>query len=91
MKALILTALLVVSSSAMAWNDPYSNNNYNNNYNQGYQSSTGTNYQYDLSTPGGEIGYSVDPAAQIRDSISVSPSRSIDKGLGQYGGGIYNN
>ena len=50
---------------------------------------SGTHYQYDLSTPAGQIGYATDPGAQIRDSIMRDmPGPTIDRGLGQYGGGV---
>jgi hypothetical protein len=62
----------------------------NDDSNKGFESSTGTQYEYDLGTPSGQIRYDVDPSAQIRDSISVDPRRDIDKSLGQHGGGIYN-
>lgn len=62
----------------------------NDDSNKGFESSTGTQYEYDLGTPSGQIGYEIDPSAQIRDSISVDPRRDIDKSIGQHGGGIYN-
>jgi hypothetical protein len=31
----------------------------------------------------------VDVDAQMRDQLSVDPSRSLDQSLGEYGGGIY--
>lgn len=46
-----------------------------------YESSTGHRYEYDLSDPGDQIEYSIDVDAQMRD---------LDRGLGEYGGGIYN-
>jgi hypothetical protein len=82
MKKIILAIMLVASSSTIAYN-------YGNTSNQSYQSSTGTRYQYDLSTPGDQIEYSMNTAAQIRDSINITPSKSIDRSMGQYGGGIY--
>ena len=56
----------------------------------GYQGSSGSKYQYDLSNPSDRNSYSIDLSAQRRDQLDVSPSRSLDSGLGQYGGGIYN-
>jgi 1,4-alpha-glucan branching enzyme len=50
-----------------------------------YESTTGTRYQYDLTKPGDQIRYKVDPAAQIRDN--VNPRVEIDRQLHQYGGG----
>jgi len=53
-----------------------------------YKSSTGTCYKYDLSNPGDQIRYSIDLNAQLLDSINVNPSVDIDRGIGQFGGGI---
>jgi len=53
-----------------------------------YESSSGNKYQYDLSDQGDRLKYSVDVGAQLRDS--VNPSVDLDRGLGQYGGGIKN-
>ncbi len=55
-----------------------------------YKSSTGNRYKYDLSKPGDKIRYETDPGAQLRDSIymPINPSTDIDRGLGQYGGGL---
>jgi hypothetical protein len=64
---------------------PYDNHG---NPNFGYQGPAGTRYQYDLSKPQDQIRYSVDPGAQIRDSISVDPRRDLDRDLGRYGGGV---
>ena len=73
-----------LSTAVLAWNNPYDNNS-----NNSYKSYSGTSYQYDLSDPGDRVDYSVDVDAQMRDSISVDPTRSMDRDLGQYGGGIY--
>ena len=62
-------------------------NTYSNNQERKYVSYTGQKYKYDLSNPGDRVMYSVDPAAQIRDSIN--PMVDIDRNLGQYGGGSY--
>lgn len=61
----------------------------NSSSNGRYGSSSGNRYQYDLSKPADRIGYSTDPSAQIRDQLNVSPTRSMDRTRGQYGGGIY--
>lgn len=53
-----------------------------------YRGSSGTQYQYDLSKPSDQVRYGVDPAAQLRDGISVDPRREIDQSIGQQGGGI---
>lgn len=53
-----------------------------------YRGMSGARYQYDLSNPGDRVRYTVDPQAQLRDSISVDPRRGIDQNLGQTGGGI---
>jgi hypothetical protein len=94
-KILLLVALLL-PIYAQAWQNvptpyPYSNpysNPYDTPSTRNYQSNTDTSYQYDLSNPSDRLGYSVDPGAQMRDRLSVNPLRSIDRGLGQYGGGI---
>ena len=57
--------------------------------NGGYEGYSGSRYQYDLSDPGDRIDYSIDIDAQHRDRMSVDPGRSLDRDLGQYGGGIY--
>lgn len=72
----------------------YPNNQPRNTYEQResqnypYRGASGTQYQYDLSKPSDQIRYGVDPAAQLRDGISVDPGRAIDRGIGQQGGGI---
>ncbi len=53
-----------------------------------YRGISGARYQYDLSNPSDRARYTVDPQAQLRDSISVDPQRGIDQDLGQAGGGI---
>lgn len=55
---------------------------------EGYRGASGARYRYDLSNPGDQVRYSVDPGAQLRDSISVDPKRDLDRSLGQYGGDI---
>jgi len=53
-----------------------------------YRSSSGTNYQYDLSKPTDRIRYGLDPAAKLRDQHD--PRVDIDRNnLNQYGGGAY--
>jgi hypothetical protein len=54
-----------------------------------YQGSSGMRYQYDLSSPMGQLNYSVDPMAQLRDQMNIDPRVQIDQGMGQYGGGAY--
>ena len=73
-------------------NDPYSHgsNSKNNEFESGYKSSSGTQYQYDMSKPSDSLRYSVDIAAQQRDNMNFNSSRSLDRKIGQYGGGIYN-
>jgi hypothetical protein len=56
---------------------------------RGYTGSSGSEYEYDLSTPSGSIGYQTDLDAQRRDTQSLSVGRDRDLGLGQIGGGIY--
>lgn len=57
----------------------------------GYQGSSGSSYQYDLNSPSDRNGYSTDLSAQRRDSQSLDLGRTLDQGLGQDGGGIYDN
>lgn len=83
-----LIALLLVSNTAFAWDDPVIGEPYLSS-NDGYETQTGTRYQYDLSRPVDQIKYDIDVRAQIRDDTSVSVTRDIDRGLGQRGGGIF--
>lgn len=53
-----------------------------------YRGMNGTQYQYDLANPADALRYSVDPAAQLNDSISVDPRVEMDRAMGQRGGGI---
>lgn len=92
MKKIVLGTFFI-GCSVMAYDygykNPYSNNNYNNNNSEyKYQGSSGTKYKYDLSNPADKIKYSVDVGAQLKDSINVNPRVGIDRGMGQYGGGI---
>lgn len=57
--------------------------------NSGYQGSSGARYQYNMNNPSDSLRYSTDLNAQRRDRMNVSPNRSLDQGLGQFGGGIY--
>lgn len=57
----------------------------------GYEGSSGSRYQYDLSNPSDRNRYGIDLDAQRRDQMSLDPGRSLDRGMGQYGGGIYDN
>ena len=61
-----------------------------NGNNSGYESSSGARYQYDNSNPSDRLRYSTDLDAQRRDQMNLNPRRSLDRGTGQYGGGIYN-
>jgi len=77
-------------SNAIAGNITWNNiDTGSNDSSSGYESSLGNKYQYDLSKPTDRIQYGVDPAAQLRDSIDVNPTREIEQGIGQYGGGAY--
>lgn len=55
----------------------------------GYGSSSGTRYQYDFNDPSYQRAYSLDLDAQRRDQMNLNPDRRLDRGLGQRGGGIY--
>lgn len=84
------TALLLASVSTCVIAQDYGNDDsYGSQQEQSYESSTGTQYEYDLSNPSDRVMYEVDPEAQLRDSIDVNPMRDVDQGLGEYGGGIY--
>ena len=89
-----LLAILLVSVTATAQDidvsvDDSSTSIYSSPSNRGYTSTTGNRYEYDLSDPGDRVEYGVDVSAQLRDEISVNPTREIDRGLGEHGGGIY--
>ena len=79
---LAIVMVLVSFSISFAWDDGQDDSD------SKYESSTGVRYKYDLSNPSDEIMYEVDPAAQLNDSLNVDPRVDIDRGLGQYGGGI---
>jgi hypothetical protein len=55
-----------------------------------YKGSSGSTYQYNLNNPVDRNKYSIDLDAQRRDQMSVNPGRTLDRGIGQYGGGIKN-
>ncbi|SMG62873.1 hypothetical protein BMETH_134112542406, partial [methanotrophic bacterial endosymbiont of Bathymodiolus sp.] len=80
---------LVILSSAYADDNNYGYESNQSSSNNGYESTTGTKYQYDMSYPIDRVDYSVDVDAQMRDQLSVDPSRSLDQRLGEYSGGIY--
>lgn len=84
-------ALSIVPFVAIAGSYQWdTSNNININVQQSpYQSRSGNTYQYDLSNPVDRMRYSTDTSAQVRDSVSVNPTRTLDRGLGQFGGGIY--
>lgn len=85
-KLLLITALL--SQPVFAWDNPAITEPYLSS-DEGYTSSTGNKYQYDMSRPVDRIKYDIDIKAQMRDELSISPTREIDRDLGQYGAGIY--
>jgi hypothetical protein len=89
-KLLITAALLVVTGTAVAWQNNGSNSTgFNSSDSGGYTGPTGTNYQYNMNDIGDQIRYQSDSGAQIRDSIGGnSPGAQIDRNLGQPGGGI---
>ena len=82
---ILAIAMVTISASAYGDDDPYMSNG---DPNYRYEGSSGTRYQYDLSDPSDRLQYSVDPSAQLRDSVNVNPSVDVDRGMGQYGGGI---
>jgi hypothetical protein len=94
-RILMLIIGLLITSPVVAWDDNYNDESFlhkqerkreqERNKEYPYESSSGTRYKYDLSKPGDQLRYEVDPGAQIRDS--VNPRVEIDRGLEQYGGG----
>lgn len=62
---------------------------YDSDDSNGYTGYSGTSYQYDLSNPVDRNGYSIDLDAQRRDQMNLDPGQNMDRGMGQYGGGIY--
>jgi hypothetical protein len=99
---LVSAGLLLVSPiSAFSQYDGYNNDEdsddsygYEKSYDRddedrGYESSFGRRYEYDLSDPSDQIMYEVDPNAQLRDSIDVDPTRDLERSIGEYGGGVY--
>lgn len=90
MKRMLITAAIfllpttAVLASDNQQNDPYKSSG---DPNYRYRSSTGTEYQYDLSKPNDQVRYEVDVKAKMRDELNVDPRREIDQGLGQHGGG----
>ncbi len=42
-----------------------------------------------MNSPSDRVKYGVDPAAQLRDSIDVNPTRELESNIGEHGGGIY--
>jgi hypothetical protein len=53
-----------------------------------YQGASGAFYKYDLGNLIDQIRFDVDPLAQLKDSINVDPRVEIDRGIGEYGGGV---
>jgi len=87
MKTLLATAFLTFAIPAVAAERLRTDPSTGGESRYPYQSSTGMQYQYDLSRPPDQIRYGIDPRAQIRDSISVDPRRDLDRSMGQVGGG----
>ena len=85
-KVITVFSLAAIATSAYAYDYDY---DYGNNQNSGYESTYGNKYQYDMSDPSDRIDYSVDIDAQMRDRMSVEPTRRLDRGMDEYGGGIY--
>ncbi|MBA5249610.1 MAG: hypothetical protein FE834_08825 [Gammaproteobacteria bacterium] len=87
-KILSIVALTTLATSVYSYQYNYGYGNQNNS-NSSYESSFGNKYQYDMSDPSDRIDYSFDFDAQMRDRLSVEPTRNLDRGLGEYGRGIY--
>ena len=64
------------------------NNRTSDSNSNGYQSTSGTNYQYDLNKPSDRMNYGYDTDAQRRDQMSTNPNRTLDRNTNQRGGGI---
>lgn len=76
MKKVILVGLLFSSFYFEAFANDY----------QGY---SGTRYKYDLSNPMDKVQYDIDVNAQMKDKLNDwKPGVQLDRGMGQYGGGI---
>lgn len=83
-----IALLSVIAAPAVAWDSSSETRIFDDSSN-GYKSSFGNTYQYDLSNPSDRTRYSTDTSAQMRDSMDINPSRSLERGMGQYGGGVY--
>lgn len=64
------------------------NNRSSDSNSNAYQSTSGTNYQYDLNKPSDRMNYGYDTDAQRRDQMSTNPNRTLDRNTNQRGGGI---
>lgn len=84
-----IALVLMTGACTLAHADPYGYDNDTDDSNRGYESSFGNRYEYDLSDPGDRLQYGVDPDAQLRDSLDVDPTRDLERGIGEYGGGAY--
>ena len=81
---------LLISMAKVSANEYGIDYGFGNGYSQKYKSTSGTNYQYDMSKPLGRIGYGIDINAQVRDkTYSNSYRRNNDRKNNQYGGGIF--
>lgn len=78
MKKVILFGLLVSSFCFEAFANDYN-----------YQGHSGTKYKYDLSNPMDKVQYDIDVNTQMKDKLNDwKPGVQLDRGMGQYGGGI---
>ena len=78
MKKIVLVGLLFSLFGFEAFADGYN-----------YQGHSGTKYKYDLSKPSDKVQYDIDVNAQMKDELnSWKPGVQLDRGMGQYGGGI---
>lgn len=80
-------------------NYSYSFDKYESYYNQRqnrveseykYKGASGQEYQYDLSDPIDKLNYDLDLKAKMNDELNapITPNVDLDRGIGQYGGGI---
>ena len=55
-----------------------------------YKGASGQEYQYNLSDPMDKLNYDLDLKAKMNDELyaPITPNVDLDRGLGQYGGGM---
>jgi hypothetical protein len=81
----LLTATLIFITSTQSFAQVISQNDDESVY----EGNSGNRYQYDRNNPSDELRYSIDLEAQRRDQMSLDTGTTLDRGMGQVGGGIY--